>query len=253
MNKKNAMKCPKLGKTFMSFQFTLCRNSGQIREERASVRWQFLADGFQTAPKRGCQLHAGSVDDGRLLSQVGLEIVKGGFNSMHCSPYCSALYEDWRWRLETCVEVGGQNRLERVRDLCTRQNNTVTSEGWNYLSLFTICLCLDYFDDPKKQTDLPSCCGDAHVFSMKDQACISVDETRARHHFTGCGGENGTTIKLVTNEEVGQLRNLLITSQSRNKKKLLSIYVLSCIFIYLDTTRQLSRSMVKNIVCLREI
>ena len=139
---------------------------------------------------------------------------------MHCSPYCSALYDDWRWRLETCVEVGGQERLGRVRDLCTRQNNTVTSEGWNYLSLVSMCLCLDYFDDPKKQTDLPSCCGDDQVFSMKDQACISVDETRARHHFSGCGGENGTSIKLVTNEEVGQLRNLLITTQSRNKKKL---------------------------------
>ena len=118
------------------------------------------------------------------------------------------------------MEVGGQNRLERVRDLCTRQNNAVTSEGWNYLSLVSMCLCLDYFDDPKKQTDLPSCCGDDQVFSMKDQACISVDETRARHHFTGCGGENGTSIKLVSNEEVEQLRNLLITTQSRNKKKL---------------------------------
>ena len=63
-------------------------------------------------------------------------------------------------------------------------------------------------------------CVCVQIILMKDQACISVDETRARHHFTGCGGENGTSIKLVTNEEVGQLRNLLITTQSRNKKKL---------------------------------
>ena len=65
-----------------------------------------------------------------------------------------------------------------------------------------INLSLDYFDEAKKQRDLPSCCGDDQVYSLKDQACISLDKTRAIHPFSVCGGENGTTITLVTNEEV---------------------------------------------------
>ena len=122
MNKKNAMKCPKLGKTYMSFQFTLCRNSGQIREERASVRCQFLADCVQTAPKRGCQLHAESVDDGRLLSQVGLEIVKEGFNpciAVPAAPPCMTTGGGdwrpvWRWGGRTDWRESGTSVLART-------------------------------------------------------------------------------------------------------------------------------------------
>ena len=62
---------------------------------------------------------------------------------------------------------------------------------------------LDYSDDQKNQTDLPSCCGDNQVYSLKDQACISLDKTKARHPFTACGGENDTTIQFVSDVKVG--------------------------------------------------
>ena len=126
-------------------------------------------------------------------------LYNGAYN---CSLYCSAQYGDWRWRLETCVEQ--QTRLETTWEVCTGQTNKITS------NLYFVIMTnnkvqhypyLDYFD-PQKQTDLPSCCGDDQVYSLKDQVCISLDKTRARHPFSGCGGENNTTITLVTNEKV---------------------------------------------------
>ena len=62
---------------------------------------------------------------------------------------------------------------------------------------------LDYFDEQKNQTDLPSCCEDNHVYSLNDQACISLERSRARHPFTACGGENNTTIQFVSDIKVG--------------------------------------------------
>ena len=60
----------------------------------------------------------------------------------------------------------------------------------------------DYFV-PNKGKDIPSCCGDDHVYSLKDKACISLDGDRTLQPFTGCGEDNDTIITLVTNIQVG--------------------------------------------------
>ena len=63
---------------------------------------------------------------------------------------------------------------------------------------------VDYFDDLKNQTEnLPSCCEENNVYSLNDQACISLNRSRTRHPFTGCGGENNTTIQFVSDIKVG--------------------------------------------------
>ena len=58
--------------------------------------------------------------------------------TLDCSLYCSAFYDDWSWRLETCVE-GKTAEVERLWSLCTGQSNNITGEGLSSdLSLLTI-------------------------------------------------------------------------------------------------------------------
>ena len=57
----------------------------------------------------------------------------------------------------------------------------------------------DYFETTfeKKPSEVGLCCANNSVYSLSDQACISLDSDHSRHPFTACGPLNNTTIKFV--------------------------------------------------------